>query len=84
MPVLIELNNTKEDSVKKLSILITILIIYLLNIVFAQGLAKKAGGTVDDKGNGIAIDGSDNSLVTGSFKGTATFGAGCVLYIKYS
>ncbi|MDY6987422.1 MAG: DUF4347 domain-containing protein, partial [Thermodesulfobacteriota bacterium] len=38
--------------------------------------AKQAGGTDDDFGYGIAIDGSGNSLVTGFFEGTATFGAG--------
>ena len=38
--------------------------------------AKKAGGTSSDYGRGIATDGSGNSLVTGSFYGTATFDAG--------
>jgi hypothetical protein len=38
--------------------------------------AKKAGGTASDAGSDIAIDGDGNSLVTGLFQGTATFGAG--------
>ncbi|NOZ61986.1 MAG: T9SS type A sorting domain-containing protein [Calditrichaeota bacterium] len=38
--------------------------------------AKRAGGTDYDDGNGIATDGSGNSLVTGYFEGSATFGAG--------
>ena len=38
--------------------------------------AKRSGGTGEDYGNAIAIDGSANSYVTGSFDGTATFGAG--------
>jgi hypothetical protein len=32
-----------------------------------------AGGSSEDQGFGIATDSSDNSLVTGRFKGTATF-----------
>ncbi|MBU0529355.1 SBBP repeat-containing protein [bacterium] len=38
--------------------------------------AKKAGGTLADEGYSIATDGSGNSLVTGCFYGTATFGTG--------
>jgi hypothetical protein len=39
--------------------------------------AKQAGGTAyHDWGHGIATDGAGNSLVTGSFAETATFGAG--------
>ncbi|MDY6986929.1 MAG: SBBP repeat-containing protein, partial [Thermodesulfobacteriota bacterium] len=38
--------------------------------------AKQAGGIYSDQGYGLAIDGSGNCLVTGSFEGTATFGAG--------
>jgi Bacterial Ig domain/Beta-propeller repeat/Thrombospondin type 3 repeat len=38
--------------------------------------AKQAGSTSTDQGFGIALDGSGNSYVTGSFAGTATFGSG--------
>ncbi|MDD3464742.1 MAG: SBBP repeat-containing protein [Candidatus Cloacimonetes bacterium] len=36
--------------------------------------AVKAGGTNSDAGHGIAVDGVGNAYVTGSFRGTATFG----------
>jgi hypothetical protein len=37
--------------------------------------AKRATSTLDDMGNGVAVDGSGNSFVTGYFKSTtATFG----------
>ncbi len=39
----------------------------LLNVV-------RAGGTGEDEGYGVAIDGNGNAVVTGGFKGTATFG----------
>ena len=38
--------------------------------------AKRAGGTTDDVGVGMAVDGSGNSYVTGIFSGSATFGPG--------
>ncbi len=38
--------------------------------------AKRAGGTSTDFGNSIGVDGAGNSYVTGSFRGSATFGAG--------
>ena len=37
--------------------------------------AVRAGGTSDDLGYGITVDGEGNALVTGSFMGTATFGS---------
>ena len=38
--------------------------------------ATRAGGTGSDLGGGIATDGDGNSVVTGRFAGTATFGTG--------
>ncbi len=37
--------------------------------------AVKAGGTDDDEGGGIALDGAGNAYVTGCFKDTAFFGS---------
>jgi len=37
--------------------------------------AKKAGGTSKDAANGIAVDGSGNSYITGEFQGNTTFGS---------
>ncbi|MFO8145372.1 MAG: SBBP repeat-containing protein [Candidatus Syntrophosphaera sp.] len=37
--------------------------------------AVKAGGTSNDNGEGIAVDGSGNAFLTGEFQNTATFGA---------
>ncbi|MDH3445849.1 MAG: SBBP repeat-containing protein, partial [Deltaproteobacteria bacterium] len=37
---------------------------------------KGAGGTLLDQGLGLAVDGLGNSVVTGFFNGTVTFGAG--------
>jgi hypothetical protein len=38
--------------------------------------AKRAGGTLDDRALAVATDGTGNSLVTGCFVGSATFGPG--------
>ena len=50
--------------------------------VFAQELyyAKRAGGTISDQGWGIAVDAEGNSVVTGYFSGSASFGAGDITY----
>ena len=37
--------------------------------------AKKAGGTASDWGNGIAVDASGHSYITGRFQGSAIFGS---------
>jgi hypothetical protein len=42
----------------------------------ALDYAKRAGGTGIDNGLGIAVDTAGNSVVTGGFSDTATFGAG--------
>src|SRR5262249_49732941 len=44
-----------------------------LNLLWAQTTATTTGGTAG--GAGIALDGSDNAYVTGSYGGTVTFGA---------
>ena len=54
-----------------------LLILLLYNFAFSQTpnwhWAKQAGGTSSEYGYGIAVDGSGNSFVTGSFNGTASF-----------
>jgi len=41
--------------------------------------SKNFGGTLDDAGNGLAVDANDNVVVTGYFTGTANFGGGAVI-----
>jgi len=41
--------------------------------------AKRFGGTLDDKGQGVTVDANDNVIVTGYFGGTADFGGGSVV-----
>jgi PKD repeat protein len=40
--------------------------------------ARRAGGTLDDSGAGIALDGAGNVYLAASFNGTADFGGGVV------
>ncbi len=42
--------------------------------------ARKAGGTQDDYGNGITVDGSDNVYVTGGFYGSIYFSTGFLVF----
>jgi hypothetical protein len=57
------------------------IVLLLLNFVFIFAqlnpwlCTKKAGGTYDDYGYGIAVDACGNSYITGYFKGLATFGS---------
>ena len=64
---------------KLLTFLVTLAGLYNINdIVSAQSpnflWVQQAGGTDEDEGLGIAVDGSDNSIVTGWFEGTTTNG----------
>jgi hypothetical protein len=45
--------------------------------------SRSGGGTGDDWANGVAVDGSGNVIVTGSFTGTANFG-GTALVSTYN
>jgi hypothetical protein len=54
----------------------TLLISIICNYGYSQSWAKSAGGTNSNHGLSIDVDGSNNSLITGYFTGTVTFGAG--------
>jgi hypothetical protein len=38
--------------------------------------SRRFGGALNDHGHGVAVDGEDNVLVTGEFRGTVDFGGG--------
>jgi len=40
--------------------------------------AKQLGGSGSDSGNGVAVDGSGNVVLTGSFSGSVNFGGGAI------
>jgi len=62
---------------KRLFFYLQILFIALAPSTYAQQWlwVKAAGGTTGDYGNGMAADKAGNVFVTGSYQGTATFGA---------
>jgi hypothetical protein len=51
--------------------------VMVIDGVDGAGIWSRAGGSAgQDFGNGVAVDGSDNVLITGSFTGTVDFGGG--------
>jgi hypothetical protein len=71
--------NIKYGGIMKKIILLCIFLLMFVTLLIAQApewqWANQAGSTGTDEGKEIAIDADGNSIVTGSFTNTATFGS---------